>query len=115
MLAILFLAAAYFVSIFHNWKTIAVYESPNGRLALYHMQSTSEAGHAPYGDNFVLSPSWIPGGRHIGVTILAAYCRGESNVEWSHHEKIDIGCVKSGEPLVTYVKKYKGIEVSVNE
>ncbi|WP_156107688.1 hypothetical protein [Alcanivorax nanhaiticus] len=115
VLAFLLLAAAYSVSIFLNWKTVAVYESPNSRLALYHMQSTSEVGHAPYGDNFVLSPSWMPGGRYLGVTILAAYCRGGSGVKWNRHEKIYIGCVKSGELPVTYVRRYKGIEVSVNE
>ena len=97
-----------------DWNTVAEYESPDGRHVLYHMQSTSEAGHAPYDDNFVLSTAWHPFGRYWGATVMAGYCEGDTKVSWLDNNKLVIQCAGYDVKKDLHVVQHMGINIEVS-
>ncbi|CAA0125309.1 Uncharacterised protein [BD1-7 clade bacterium] len=79
------------------------------------MQSKSDAGHAPYGDHFILSPTNILGGKYIGTTVFAAYCEGQMEVRWREKNTIHIKCSYDPEVVWTKIERYKGIDIILRQ
>ncbi len=101
--------------IFHNldWVLVSSAKSPNGNFIVNHYQSQSERGHAPYGDNFVIS-SWqsFPSA-HNFETFFAGYCGSDASFKWLSDEEILINCSQTNDPSKTKTSMVNGIKVTV--
>lgn len=97
-----------------DWTFVSSAESPNGRHVIKYYQSTSEAGHAPYGDNLVIE-SWgtFPSPRS-SETFFAGYCGKGFEYQWADDENIEIQCTTNSDSIRTQAIMIHGIKVIVN-
>ena len=96
-----------------NWELISAAKSPNGHFLVHHYRSNSEDGHAPYGDNFVIS-SWRSFPQpHNPETFYASYCGANSNFQWASNNEIIINCSNAEEPTYTQASIVHGIKITV--
>lgn len=85
--------------------------SPNGNYLLTEVLSTSEGGHAPYGEHLILSRKAVDTPDE-GCVIFAGYCKSLS-YSWKSDAEITISC--SGldtENVMSSAVKAHGIQVN---
>jgi hypothetical protein len=75
-----------------DWKEESRKKSPEEDIAAFHMQSTSEAGLAPYGDHVVLVPRYKLLGQYYTSPVFAGYCGQEFDCQWIDRQTLEITC-----------------------
>jgi len=83
--------SAWFVFVL-DWETESYKKTPDGKMVAYHLQSTSGAGDAPYGDHIILAPNYLPLGKYCGKTVFAAYCTRDPQYHWLDNHLLLIEC-----------------------
>ncbi|MEM9741076.1 MAG: hypothetical protein AAF918_00190 [Pseudomonadota bacterium] len=95
-----------------DWNEQSRVASPDARHALVHYQSTSEAGHAPYGDHLVLESSAGFGGRSSSAIVFAGFCE-TLDIGWTD-AVVRIAC-PTNEPIATSVDRLLGYAVTLED
>jgi hypothetical protein len=92
-----------------DWQTVASKKAPEGSWVVYHLQSRSEAGEAPYGDSIVLAPSYWPLGQYYGEVVFAGYCGTGPEFRWldKHQLRIEF----KAEKIMKMMKSFKDVNI----
>lgn len=93
-----------------DYELVSSASSPDGQIIVSELHSSSEAGHAPYGQHLVLSRKKItrPGEEHV---IFAGYCKSLS-YSWASNTEIVVSCESSNtDAIKTKSIKALGIEI----
>jgi hypothetical protein len=93
-----------------DWHQQSQAVSPDGNVIAFHMQSTSEAGVAPYGDHIMLVPSWMIFGQYFKAPIFAGYCEnGGVHYHWTSKDSLSIKC--NGTKILRKLSNYDSVKI----
>ena len=110
LFAVCIFGGLYFWLIFPlDWQTVASKKSPEGGWVVYHLQSRSEAGEAPYGDHIVLAPSYWPLGQYYGEVVFAGYCGTHLEFQWLDKHQLRIEC--KAEKIMKRMESFKDVYI----
>ena len=110
LLVVCVFGGLYFWLIFPlAWQTVASKKAPEGSWVVYHLQSGSEAGEAPYGNHIVLAPSYWPLGQYYGEVVFAGYCVTGPEFRWldKHQLRIEF----KAEKIMKMIESFKDVNI----
>lgn len=89
--------------------------SPSGGVTISALSSTSEAGHAPYGQYLVLSSKPEIDSPNDGYVVFAGYCHEGLSFSWKSDTEVSIRCdTTTPNPVQTLASKAFGIDIHLD-
>lgn len=86
--------------------------SPNGQYTVFEFESTSEGGHAPYGQELVLTNKKNIKSPEDGYIIFAGYCNRPMTYSWKSNNAIQVVC-ESNEKITIRTKSDKAFDINI--
>jgi hypothetical protein len=116
-ICLLWIIASHFLA-GTGYFLVSQLSSPNGKLTIHEFLSNDDStGHAPYGQNLVLSRHSNLRNPENGHVIFAGYCKRPLQYEWVGDQEVIIRCTRksSKDATKTLASLAVGIKVSYFE
>lgn len=113
-LLLLLIAALFaYVTLTFDYKTVSIVNSPDKNFKVYHVNSRSEGGAAPYGTHIFISSWYQPFPYLYLEPVFAGYCIGNPDVRWKNSQELIIVInVKEKKSIIVQKSSHKGLKIS---